>query len=464
MKNGTFLKGAATIALGGFLAKLIGALYRIPLLSLIGGEGMGAYQLVYPLYCLLLTVSATGIPSSIAKLVAERYALGVSDRSVLKNASVLFLWIGLCGTLFMVLFAPVFAKLQRTPTVTAGYIALAPSVFLVSGISVLRGFFQGRNNMLPTAFSEVFEQIVKVGFGLLFAYLYRGNLQKTVTTLLFSVTLSELFTLLLLVTVYGKNKERFLGLKNGERVNKRQILALSVPVTLSSAVHPITSFIESVVIVRLLSKHTDSAVALYGLFTGGAVTLINLPVSVCYGIAAASIPAVSKAHKEGRGTRRKVAYSLFVTLAVSIPSAIFLYLFSPLAVRILYRSLANGEKRILIKLIKIFSLSAVFSSGAQTLSACLTAQGEPKHSLFSAILSSAVRLFLDTALVAKAKISVYGAAIAGTVGYFVAFFMELLYNLIITKRSKDTNDYGSGIRRRRRGFDGKRQKGDSFGG
>ena len=73
-KTDGVIKGAAQIAVGGFLAKLIGAAYRIPLTNLLGGEGVGLYQLVYPLYCLLLTLSATGIPSSIAKLVAERRA------------------------------------------------------------------------------------------------------------------------------------------------------------------------------------------------------------------------------------------------------------------------------------------------------------------------------------------------------------------------------------------------------
>ena len=80
------IKGAAQIAIGGFLAKLIGALYRIPLTNILGGEGIGLYQLVYPFYCLLLTLSATGIPSAIAKLVAEKRASGESPSAVLSTA------------------------------------------------------------------------------------------------------------------------------------------------------------------------------------------------------------------------------------------------------------------------------------------------------------------------------------------------------------------------------------------
>ena len=83
-KKGAFIKGALWIAIGGFVAKVIGALYRIPLTNLIGGRGIGLYQMVYPVYCLLLTVSATGIPSSIAKLTAERIGRGENENRFLK--------------------------------------------------------------------------------------------------------------------------------------------------------------------------------------------------------------------------------------------------------------------------------------------------------------------------------------------------------------------------------------------
>ena len=116
-----FLKGATWIAVGGFTAKVIGALYRIPLTNLIGGKGLGLYQLIYPIYCLLLTVSATGIPSSIAKLTAERIAQGKDSKAVFKSAVRLFIWIGLAGTIFMAIVAPFLAKAQGSEEVLWGY-------------------------------------------------------------------------------------------------------------------------------------------------------------------------------------------------------------------------------------------------------------------------------------------------------------------------------------------------------
>ena len=249
-KKGSFLKGAAIIAAGGFIAKAIGALYRIPLIDLIGGHGVGLYQLVYPVYCILLTVSATGIPSSIAKLTAERAERGESTAPLIRTAMKLILCIGGAGSLLMIAFAPLLARLQGAREVTAGYCTLAPAVFLVSAISVYRGWFQGKNQMLPTALSEILEQLVKVGFGLLFAYLFRADIAKAVVFLLLAVSISELFALALMAGLYRREKRTDTG-KDGDRVAVKTILRMSVPVTFSSMLIPLSGFLDSVLAVRL---------------------------------------------------------------------------------------------------------------------------------------------------------------------------------------------------------------------
>ena len=115
--KGAFIKGAITIAFGGFTAKMIGALYRIPLTNLIGGRGIGLYQLVYPVYCLLLTVSATGIPSSLAKLTADRIGKNQSSIPVFRSAMKLFVLLGVIGTAVMALSAPALSKVQGSESV-----------------------------------------------------------------------------------------------------------------------------------------------------------------------------------------------------------------------------------------------------------------------------------------------------------------------------------------------------------
>ncbi|MBQ5930622.1 MAG: oligosaccharide flippase family protein, partial [Clostridia bacterium] len=332
-KENGLLKGAAWIAAGGFIAKVIGAIYRIPLTNLIGGKGLGLYQLVYPAYCLLLTVSATGIPSSIAKLTAERIRKGQSPRALFASAMKLFLLIGAGGTAILAIIAPFLAKAQGSGEVLWGYYALAPSVLLVSAISVFRGYFQGKNDMMPTALSEIAEQVIKVAFGLLFAYLFRERINLAVIFLLLAVSLSELFTLFLMLALYRRDGEK--RQNDGGRVAFKGILRMSIPVTFLSLLIPLSSLIDSVLAVRILSGYERDAVTLYGLFAGGAVTVVGLPVSVCYGIAAATIPRVS-AETDGRKARKKIFQSLGLTALLSGVSAIGLYLFAEPAVRIIY--------------------------------------------------------------------------------------------------------------------------------
>ncbi len=440
-KKDSFLKGAAWIAAGGFIAKLIGALYRIPLTNLIGGYGLGLYQLVYPVYCLLLTVSATGIPSSIAKLTAERIARGESDRALFKTAMKLFVLIGLVGAVLMGVSAPFLSKTQGSEKVLAGYYALAPSVLLVSAISVFRGWFQGRNHMFPTAASEVTEQLVKVGFGLLFAYLFRENVEKAVVFLLLAVSLSEIAALLLMIVLYKCVPAHFKREKDGGRYEVKTILKLSIPVTFSSILLPLSALLDSVLAPRFLSAYSADAVTLYGLFSGGAVTIINLPVSVCYGLAAASVPRVATAFGKGDGSVRKRIFSaLGITALLGGASAVGLYLFAEPAAKIIFRSLKGEELQTLIGLVKAFSISAFTLSCVQTLSACLTAQGKPQYAAFSMLTAMTVKTVLYSFWLKDSSVSVFGLAYATNIAYGVAFFFHLVYNLIVSRkiRRKET--------------------------
>ena len=438
--KGNFLKGAVWIAAGGFTAKVIGALYRIPLTNLIGGKGLGLYQLVYPVYCLLLTVSATGIPSSIAKLTAERIAQGRDSKAVFRTAMKLFVLIGLVGALFMAVVAPYLAKAQGSEEVLWGYYALAPSVLLVSAISVFRGWFQGCNRMFPTALSEVVEQAVKVALGVGFAYLFRGDIPKAVVFLLLAVSVSELVTLLVMWWLYKRAKKRVKTQNAGGMVGMKGILRLSIPVTFSAMLLPLSGLLDSVLAPRLLGAYTTDAVTLFGLFAGGAVTVINLPVSVCYGLAAASVPRVAMAvEKKNASPRKRIFFSLGITALVGGFSAVGLYLFAEPAAKIIFRSLAGEELDLLIGLIQAFAVSAFTLSCVQTLSACLTAQGKPQYAALSMLVAVVVKTGLYVFWLRDPSVSVFGLVYATNIAYAVAFLLDLLYNVYITRRKRTAN-------------------------
>ena len=434
MERKDFIKGALWITVGGFVSKVIGALYRIPLTNLIGGYGIGLYQMIYPFYCLLLTLSATGIPSAVSALTASEFAKGNLARNTLSPAMKLFAIIGGIGTILMLLLSGTLAKAQGETALIGGYIALAPSVFLVSIIAVFRGWLQGRGNMKPTAISEILEQLIKVCVGLLFAYLYRGNIQKSVTALLFAVTVSELCALCYMFVCYKRVHAPILFKNQGDRVAVKEILKVSIFVTLTSALLPLSNMIESVLLPRLLNKYTTEAVSLYGLYAGGAVTLVGLPVSLCYGIVAVTVPSVASSPQNER--RKRIFYALGLTLLISVPCAVGLYLFAPTAVNIIYRALSVTEKQTLIHLLRALSPTAVTLSALQTLSACLTAQGKSRFGSVSMFFGVVVKLILDVVLIANPNYSILGATVSANTCYALVFLINLFINLRVSKKEK----------------------------
>ncbi len=448
MKKKTFLLDAVTVSAGGLIAKILGALYRIPMLALIGGYGMGLYQTVFPLYTLLLSLSGAGITATVSKLVAETRAKGNAVNGVFFGAKKLFFPVGLIGSAVMLLLSVFFVRYENNPVGITGYLFLAPSVFLTCGVYLYRGYLQGLGDMSSTAISEILEQLFKLSVALPIAYFLRGKVERTVQFILLSVSVSEGLTLLFLAI----RKRRFGEKGNALPIPKKTVLSLAVPLSLSSVVLPLCVTVESTVLVALLSKTHADAVSLYGLFSGGAVTLVNLPVSVAYGIATACVPTVSVAKQnDPLSVERKITQALLLTFSVGLLSAVGLYIFSPIAVKILYSGLQPSEKITLIRLTKLSSVSALFLPCHQTLSACLTGLGKPKKPLLFLVVGTLVRLIFDFVLVQNTNLGIDGLAISMSLGYFVAFSLNLVYNLSINFRRKE-NDYGRRFRSKRRRF------------
>lgn len=441
MKHSSFLKSVAVLSVGGLIAKGIGAIYRIPLTNVLGGYGMGLYQMAYPLFVLLLTFSSSGIPSAFSRVIAHEAARGQDSSDTLCAALKIFALVGLFGAAAMVALSGSVSRTQGEENLKWCYFALAPSVFFVAVIAVLRGYFQGKNNMAPTAVSEILEQVVKAGVGILFALRFRENAYVAAALTLAAVSASELVALLYLIRRYGR--ERKIKTLRPSRASGALIFLSAIPVMASVAILPLSQFYDSVVIVRLLSGYTARSVALYGLYTGGAVALVNLPATLSYGLAAAIVPAVSRAVSRGdyEEGRRRSMYALGLTLLISVPCAIGLFALAKPVVSLLYGNLSADDGAILVRLIRLLSISAATLSGVQTLSACLTGMGRAKYAALSMLVGVSLKMFLEWVLVSRPALSISGAAISANVCYLVAFFINLFYT-IRKMRAEREYDYG----------------------
>ncbi len=449
VKKQSYLKGALIISAGGFLSKLLGAVYRIPLVAFLGGEGMGIYQLVYPLYCILLTVSASGIPTGIARLISSGNSHGAEHK-----AFYLYGGIGLIGSLIMYALSVPLAAAQGQAEVALCCRLLSPSVFFVAVISVVRGYFQGKGNMYPTAFTEVLEQSVKVAAGVALAGFFRGDVAKATAAAVLAVTVSEVITCLFAIAIYRGGKSTVKPLYRERQTSVTRVLAYTVPLTFTAIALPVGQLLESIAVVNILRASNENATALYGIFSGCAITLINLPVSVTYGLAAASVPAISPLAAKGdmRAAKKQAAKALSYTAAVSVPFAVALYAFAPLAARIIFPSLTGGEKELLITLVRIMSVNAVTSSLVQTSSACITSLGKPLLGTVTQWVTAVLRVAVSAALAAFTPLSVVGAAVSANCCYLVAVVLNFCY--IITVKNKETgaNDNVDRLGRKGRRF------------
>lgn len=449
MKHAKFLKNVAVISAGGIVAKAIGALYRIPLMGYLGGYQMGLYQMTYPLFCLLLTFSSAGIPSAFSRIIAAETARGQRGSATLRTTLFLFAFAGGAGALIMCLFAPVMSSMQGDGNLLRCYFALAPSVFFVALIAVLRGYFQGKNDMAPTALSEVVEQLVKCALGLYFAVRYQGDTRAVVYTL-WAVTLSEVAALAFLFVRLRAEKTPTRPLLAVRKTSAVRILANVLPVMIAAAILPLSQTVDSVLLVRLLPFERGRSVSLYGLFTGGALSLVNLPATACYGLAAATVPAVSARFARGdeEGGRKSALYALAISLALAVCCAFGLFVLARPIVKLLYGSLSPEDTETLVSLIRLLSVSAVTLSGAETLSACLTGMNRAKKAALSMFVAVLAKTLLQVVLVPR--FSIVGAAIAVNVCYMIAFSLDLFYTVVrTTKRDSNDNDHRIGRAKRR---------------
>ena len=436
IKNKIF-SGACILGFGTFISKIIGAIFRIPLTALVGTKGLGLYQLVFPVYTVMLDFSGAGAPTALSKIIAsyqgqdkEKYAqdfLAVSIR-------VLSI-IGLFFSIIMAIFSYPLSKLQGNVDAYLSYIFLSPSVFFVCLISSYRGYFQGLMNMKPTAISQIVEQLIKLFCGLFFAFIFIPNIKRAIAGTLFAVTLSEIAAFLLLYFIYRKRRSRFYVKykfsKNDFFCKSKHLIKILIPVAIIGICLPFSQLLDSFIVVNILSKYLDNATSLFGLLTGVCLTIINLPVSLCYGISVVAVPSVSsaKTHREKLSNCFK---SLFLTLLFSIPFALIILFFPNQIINILFSKLSLSEKVVGVNLLKILSPCVVLLSVLQTLNASLIGMGKLYTPVFSMSIAIVFKVVISVVLLNIQSINIYGGAIALIACYFIA---DLINFILITSKA-----------------------------
>lgn len=415
MKN-VLLKGALTVSLGGLIAKILGAVYRIPLTNLLGAEGLGLYQTSFPVYCILLTFSSTGVPNSLARLISSGY----DGKETLKKSLKIFCGIGVAGSLLMLFFGKGIARLQGEEKAYLCYMLLSPSVFFTSVLSCFRGYFQGQGNMKPTAVTQVLEQAVKLVFGLTLAYLFRKNVFLSASLCSLSVTVSELVALFYVYLRYKRSD----AVIKGRAITKKTIMLTVVPVTLCAILIPLARMGDSFMIINILKRYSSSATKLYGLYSGGVESVIGVPVAVCYGIACASIPLIGGAIAKGENPEPFIKKSLAYTLISGLICSLAVILFADLLVKTVFFNLKAEEKAVLTGLIKTASFTVLLLSLAQTFNAIFISQGKLFTPCVTLGISMAVKTIFSLIFLRVKSLNIFATALSDVISFSLCVFLD----------------------------------------
>ncbi len=438
LSSTSFVKGAAILALTGLAARGIGAIFRIVLAAILGDEGIGLFMYAYPIYSTLLILSTAGIPVAVSKIMAEKIALR-DYREALRVFKVAFTILTITGlgiTIVLVMGAELFAGLIiRDMQAVYPLLAISPAIFFVTIMAALRGFFQGQQNMVPTAASQMLEQLVRVVFSLILVFLLLPvGLEYAAAGASSGAAAGGLAGLILLTLLYKSRRRDLDALAQKQDSHEpapvqdiiSRLFGLAVPVTIGGLVIPLMSMIDLVIVPRQLQAagfDLESARALYGQLTGMAGPVVYFPNVVALALSISLVPVISEALTLGNKlmTQNRSAVAIKLTVLFSVPAAVGLYLLAEPITILLFNNAEAGYS------LAYLSWSVIPLCLYVTTTGILQGLGKPILPALNMFYGGIVKIILAWFLTAIPALNVGGAAVATVAGLAVAAVLNLLH-------------------------------------
>ncbi|MBE6916183.1 MAG: polysaccharide biosynthesis protein [Ruminococcaceae bacterium] len=490
-KKQSFLKGTLILSIAAIIVKIIGAVFKIPLMNILGGDGMGYFSTAYDLYMPVYVLSTAGLPVAIARVVAE-YSSKRRYRDVkktLKVANYTFFVTGLVGFCIMFFGAKLFVKTIDNPGAYLAVLAMSPTVFFVCLTSAYRGYYQGLQNMYPTAISQVVESLFKLLLGLaLSLWIYNAGmsgfdanglvfgkpaadfeaarliaLQYASAGAILSVAIGSFFSAFS-AWLYHKIKgdqitKEELALPQ-ESVSGKTILKktvrIAIPIALGSMVGQITGLIDLWSVLNRLGHAVEtnySAIAamygdaiplgkslesipnyLNGCYKGMAVTLYNLIPTFTVAMGVSALPTVTVAWetKNLESLKQNVEAVLRVTLLFALPAGLGMAALSNPILTLLYGGRPD-EVVIATPLLALLGIAVIFASACSPINSMLQAVGRADLPVKIMVVCATLKLVINYVLVGIPEINIRGAAIGTLICYILIMTVSLWFLFRITK-------------------------------
>ena len=445
-KKVSFVQGAAILGIAGLIVKVIGAAFRIPLANTIGLIGTSYYDTAYPYYSWLLVISSSGLPTAISKMVSERVTLGDyrGAHRVFTTAMQILCCIGLLTSILMFFGSDYIARLHMLPEAAYCFKALAPALFFVALMCAYRGYMQGMQQMVPTAISQVVEQVGKLAVGLTLAFmLLDAGPEYAAMGALIGVTVSELLALIYVMLSYRRRWPKIRARlersvrREAEPVAAR-LIAIALPITIGASISPLASVVDSALIIRILLKlgyAKETAQTAFSLMRTNVATLTNMPGVLTMALAMSLVPAISafSAKRDHAGVQDTARLGLKLALIIGLPCAVGLFVLASPILSMLYPNLTEGELTLAVDLMHTSSIGVIFLSLVQSMTGVIQGMGKPNVPVFNLFIGFVLKVASLLALMNIPQINIQGAAVSTVVCYAFAGIADTIY---VIRRSK----------------------------
>ena len=386
-RKNNFIVQGSILAIAGIISRIIGMLFRIPMLSIIGEDGMGVYSTAYSVYNILLMISSYSLPQAVSKLISVKNAQKQyrNVRQIFWMSLIFGAFLGFIAAVVMTAGAEFFAgTVMKMPEAVYAIRALAPTVFIMGVLGVMRGFFQGHGTMVPTAVSQILEQVLHVAISLLAGYaLFQKGLEKDAGNgnyfassygaqgATYGVLAGAAAALLFLIFVYLLFRRTFtvrVRKNSGEVLDPplqtlKAIVFTAFPVLLSAALSNVGTLLDQTVYAQYVVSDYR---AVWGVYSSKYMVLINVPIAIATAMSSSTMPMISAhvARGEQEAAREKADAAFRFILLIALPASIGLGVLGKPCFDLLFRSTDNA----LAGQMMLYGSSAVLTYCFSTLS------------------------------------------------------------------------------------------------
>lgn len=424
------------LTLSTVVVKITGLVFKIPMLELLGGEGMGYFNSAYEIYALICSCAVTGLPIAMSVMISS--CSECKQEKVYKISLALMLTFGVVGAIAMAFFCGDISDMIKSRRCVYSISAFAPAVIFMCMSGVYRGYFQGKNEMLPTSVSQLIEAVGKVIFGIALAKYASGRGYPVYVVASYAVagvvTSSALSLLYLSIKKSLQRRKKHINITwcKGERVDiLSELLRLALPISASSVLMSLTKAADMTVILRRLQHigYSESvANRIYGCYATMCLPLFALAPAFISAIAMPLIPTLSEAiaHKDRQSEIDTVESALMLTSYTSMPISVGMSLFSYNILTMIFAGNIAEADMMSIPL-SLLALSVIMSCTVSVTNAILQTYRRAYIPIISMIAGSMAKIFLSYILIGNDRIGMIGAPIGTFVCDFIICMIDLYY-------------------------------------